>query len=28
MRRCERLTEKKPKPGGVGRGQVGSFIML
>merc|ERR1719242_1148549 len=21
MRRCERLTEKKPKPGGVGRGQ-------
>ena len=25
MRRCERLTEKKPKPGGVGRGQVSTF---
>ena len=25
LRRCERLTEKKPKPGGVGRGQVSAF---
>ena len=28
QRRCERLTEKKPKPGGVGRGQVGKLIYL
>ena len=28
QRRCERLTEKKPKPGGVGRGQVGKVIYL
>ena len=28
LRRCERLTEKKPKPGGVGRGQVGFRFLL
>ena len=28
MRRCERLTEKKPKPGGVGRGQVSTFYNI